>query len=87
LLHALFVPLTDFTFPNNKLIHHSIGLPSQAALLNSRFANPRFIVTPRLSLSIHWINLCRHKQQVFALPDFDSESYSTFQNRNLDALW
>jgi hypothetical protein len=37
---------------------------------------------PCLSLSIYWINLYRHKQQVFSLPDFDSESYSTFQNHN-----
>jgi hypothetical protein len=43
-------------------------------------------VKPCLSLSIHWINLSHHKQQVFALPDFDSESYSTFHNRNLDML-
>jgi hypothetical protein len=35
--------------------------------MNSHFANPRFIVKPSLSLSIHWINLCHHKQQVFAL--------------------
>jgi hypothetical protein len=39
-----------------------------------------------LSISIHWINLCRHKQQVFALADFNSESYSAFQNHNPDVL-
>jgi hypothetical protein len=39
-----------------------------------------------LSLSIHWINLCHYKQQVFVLPDFISESYSAFQNRNPNVL-
>jgi hypothetical protein len=43
-------------------------------------------VKPYLSLSIYWISLCHHKQQIFALPDFNFESYSTFQNRNPDMI-
>jgi hypothetical protein len=54
--------------------------------MNSRFTNPGFIVKLCLSRSIHWINLWRHKQQVFALPDFNSESYFALQNRNPDVI-